>query len=204
MSHRSNLKMDFFNFEQKESILNKQLPNCMSKPYCNCFNDLLQLKIPNEDPNLYVFQSINQIEYFIHLAEIHRNKECVIEVFYSSKISALELRRVVHFMSETRRKFHLLVQSEKKDCFIDFPNKSIPVKRYLGFVSLYCSCLDSMIEMSMYPTSEVNVLYLNQILHMHLNLLFIFEQYLNVKKYGFSFSTRTISGTNNCFQLFFL
>lgn len=195
--------MDLLNFTQREVSLNEKLPYCMGKSSCDCFEEASRYDIFYGTLESYILQSINQTEYFIHQTEIHKNKECLTEIPNSSKISAFVFRRMVHFINVTIRKFNSIITSEEK-CYIDFPIKSVLVVQYLKCLSLYCSCLDSTIEIILNPNSEVNVNFLKQILQLHLDLLFIFQQFLNLKTYGYTFSMKTNAGSNNNFQLFYL
>lgn len=195
--------MDFFNFAHQDSTLNKKLPYCINKSYCDCFEEATRFGLSNGTFELHILQSINQTEYFIHLTETHKNKECLLEVPNPTKISAFVFRRIIHFIDVTRRKFQILSSSDK-NCHIDFPIKSVAIEKYLTCISLYCSCLDVTIETILNPNSEVNINFLKQVLQLHLDLLFIFQQYLNLKNHGYTFSMRTNAGTNNNFQLFYL
>jgi len=87
--------------------------------------------------------------------------------------------------------------------YIDFPNKSIAIPEYLQTVLLYCNYLENIIEILLNPESKINVTSLKSLLESHLELLFIFEQYLRYKKYGYTYISETNFGNINYFQLFY-
>lgn len=196
-------KMIFNSFFNSETSLVQQLPNCITRPVCNCFESFKQLNIAKCDKDTYISKSIEQVEYFIHVTKVHHNKETIIELPYTCKVPARIIRRMVYFMNYTRRKFHLEVQSDNT-VYIDFPSKSIQITQYLHHLFMYHIYLDSVITILLSPESELNIKSLGEILKIHLELLFIFQQYCNLKKYGFTFATITRNGTTNQYQLFII
>lgn len=194
--------MDFIGDTQQEISPSQRLPICMSKSTCDCFEELWKFEFPDETSDCYVFQTINQIEYFIHLVIIHQNKERVIEIPISITTPALIVRRMVYFINLTRRKFAAKTFTDQI-CYIDFTTKCVPLPQYLRLILLQYVQTDATLEIMFYPDSELNIVCLKRILQAHLDLLFIFEQYLNLKRYGYTYSTKTIFGTVNHFQLFY-
>ncbi len=194
--------MDYINHIHHNPTSRQQFPICMTKSVCSCFEELRNCDLSEDDSDPYIIQSIDQIEQFIHLVNIHYNKECVIEMPYSTKTTALVVRRMVHFMNQTRKKFSIQAHSERI-CYIDFIDKCVPVNQYLRFIFLHYIYLDSLFDVMMNPDSEMSLAYLRQLLQLHLDLLFIFQQYINLKRYGFSYSTKTMMGTVNRFSLFY-
>ncbi len=181
----------------------QQFPSCMTKPICNCFEEITSFNFPDGDSEFYISQSIDQIEYFIHLINIHQNKERIIEVRYTVKTTAYIFRRMVYFMNTTRRKFASTYESRKL-CYVDFTTKCVPVLQYLKHIFLYYIYLDGMLEIMTFPDSKLNVSSLKELLLIHLELLFIFEQYLNLLTFGYTFSKQSLAGTNNHYQLFYV
>ena len=174
----------------------------MTKPDCNCF-EIHYKNISKEfDCYTYIHQTMNQIEFYIHLCKLHLNKDSIVEMPYVSKTSAKIFRKMIHSMNVTRRNFYRNAFTEK-NCYIDFPNKSIAIPEYLQTVLLYCNYLENIIEILLNPESKINVTSLKSLLESHLELLFIFEQYLRYKKYGYTYISETNFGNINYFQLFY-
>lgn len=191
------------NFLHQCPPANQQLPNCMIHPYCHCFDVMNSFKFNNGGLESYIIESIDQLEYFIHVIEIHQNKENVIEIPYMCKITAQIFRRMLYFLNFTRRKFQTFAKGDQH-LYIDFPHKSIQVLQYLHYLVLYYNYLDSTIEILLHPNSELNISSLKEVLFIHLELLFVFQQFINFKRFGFSFCTRTKYGKENRYQIFVL
>ena len=194
--------MDHSVLFSKNLWLHKQMPSCMTKPECQCFEVLL--KYINADPNLdiYISQSIDQLEGYIYLVRIHQNKEAVIEIPYATKVSARVLKKMISFINITRKMF-IGAAGNDAFCHIDFPIKSVTVLQYLGYINSYCNYVDAIIDTMLLPTSKIYVDTLRFILEIHIELLFIFEQYQRMKKFGYTFASETSFGTKNMIQLFY-
>jgi hypothetical protein len=182
--------------------LNKQLPSCMTRPECQCFEVLLKFINIESNVDLYISQSMEQLEYYMYLVQIHQNKETVVEIPYTAKVDAKILKKMIFFMNITRKSF-LDILGNDKFCYIDFPNKSVQVLQYLNYVNSYCNYVDTIIETMLLPTSKIHVNTLKMILEIHIELLFIFEQYQRLKRFGYSFSSETKYGAKNMIQLFY-
>lgn len=195
--------MDHISNSHHETSLSQRLPVCMSKSNCYCFEELCKFEFPDVTSDCYIYQSINQIEYFIHIVTTHQNKERVIEIPITITTSALIARRMVYFINLTRRKFASKASNDR-NCYIDFTEKSVSLSQYLRLSFLQYIQTDAMLDIMFFPDSEISIISLRHILQTHLELLFIFEQYLNLKRYGYTFSTRTSFGSINHFQLFYV
>ena len=194
--------MEISNLLLKETAIHKHFPPCMTQPECCCF-ELQDRSISTEsEANLYIEQTINQIELYINIAKTHLNKDAVVEIPYASKTSADIFKKMVHSYQHTRRVFQKDIQNDKR-CYIDFPNKPVQVRKYLYSISLFCDYFENIIETLLNPSSKLTISSLKTLLDSHLELLFIFEQYQRVKKLGYTYISETKSGAINYFQLFF-
>ena len=63
---------------------------------------------------------------------------------------------MIHSMNAIRRNFYRNAFTENH-CYIDFPNKSIAIPKYLQTVLLYCNYLENIIEILLNPESKINV-----------------------------------------------
>jgi hypothetical protein len=53
------------------------------------------------------------------------------------------------------------------------------------------------------PSSKIYIDTLKVLLEIHMELLFVFEQYQRMKKFGYTFASETSFGTKNMIQLFY-
>jgi len=196
--------MNLLNTASSANSLVKQFPPCMTSPDCSCFKEISKQDIPRtSDIDSYVWQSINQVESFIRITWTHTNKDSIIEhPFFTTKVTVRLFKKIVSHIQQTRR-FFLRYILEKKSCFIDFHNKSVTVSQYLQFVTAYCNYINVILDVMLHPTSKLNVSSFKSILEVHLEILFIFEQYQRMEKFGHSYSSETPAGTFNYFQLFY-
>ncbi len=186
----------------RDTTIHKYFPKCITRPECDCFDDL-QNNTNSDDVNLYINQSINLLEKYLYLIKIHHNKESIVEVVYMVKIPTIILKSSIHFIANTKKIFEKMLPKDKK-CNIDFPNKPITVNQYLHYIGLFCSFNKFVIEMMYYDYSKISIEYLKNILEVHLELLFIFEQFLKIQKYGYSFASETVFGSKNFIQLYWI
>lgn len=188
-------------FQNRGSNFCQQFPKCITRPICTCFEEIRPSNVSKSDTDSYISEVTDRIEYFLHLIEIHQNKESIIEVPYVCKVSAKIFRGMVYFMNHTRRKFCLESRLDE-NVYVDFPRKPIKISEYLHHLLMYYIYLDSTINTLLYPESELTINSLDEVLKIHLELLFIFRQYCNFKKYGYTFSMIAPSGSINNYQLY--
>lgn len=181
--------------------LHKQLPPCMIKPECQCFEVLLTFISVDSDVDVYISQSINQIENYIYLVRVHQNKEATVSVPYNCKVSARILKKMISLINLTRKIFNGVAGNDKQ-CYIDFTLKSVLVSQYLNHINSYCNYIDNVIDIMLLPSSKIFIDTLRIILEIHMELLFIFEQYQRIIKFGYSYASETNFGTKNMIQLF--
>lgn len=194
--------MDLSNIFSKNVWLHKQLPTCMTRPECQCFEVLLKFINVDLNVDLYISQSIDQLEHYFYLVQIHQNKEAVVEVLHTTKVSAKILKKMISFINITRKNFLGVVKNDAY-CYIDFPNKSVSILQYLNYINTYCIYVDSIIDTMLMPTSKIHINTLKLIIEIHMELLFIFQQYQRITKFGYTFASETNFGTKNMIQLFY-
>jgi hypothetical protein len=193
--------MDLSRLLLKESTIHKYFPKCITKSDCDCFEEFqkyLPTAIGNE---LYIIQCIELLEQALYLIKIHQNKEAIVEVVYTVKINMSIVKASIQFLSITKKKMEKLIPKETK-CFIDFPNKPVSILTYLKYVELFCNYHVFVMNMIYYNSSKISVEYLKNILEVHLELIFIFQQFQKLQKYGYTFSSETTFGSKNCIQLY--
>ena len=194
--------MDHTVLFSKNLWLHKQIPLCMTKPECQCFEVLLKYINADLNPDDYILQSIEQIEKFIYLVRIHQNKEAVIEIPYAIKVEARILKKMISYIHISRKMF---VKTSGNDtfCYIDFPIRSVQILQYLNYIDTYCNYVDTIITSMLLPSSKIYIDTLKVLLEIHMELLFVFEQYQRMKKFGYTFASETSFGTKNMIQLFY-
>lgn len=181
--------------------LHKQLPSCMTRSECQCFDVLLTFITVDSDVDVYISQTINQIENYMHLVRIHQNKEASVSIPYSIKVGARILKKMSSLINLTRKIFHGIAGNDKQ-CYIDFPLKSVLVSQYLNYVNSYCNYIENIIDIMLLPSSKIYIDTIRIVLEIHLELLFIFEQYQRINKFGYTYASETNFGTKNMIQLF--
>lgn len=193
--------MDISRLLIKETSIHKHFPKCITNPDCDCFVDFHKKQPLSNENEVYIIQVVNILEESLYLIKIHQNKEAIVEVIYMVKTPISAIRSSIRFMINTKKKIEKLLPKDKK-CFIDFPNKPVTVAKYLQYVELFCNYHLFIIDMMYFNTSKVSMEYLRNILEVHLELIFIFEQFLKLQKYGYSYTSETSFGSKNCIQLY--
>lgn len=185
----------------KETNIHKLFPKCITKPDCNCLEDFQKLIPTFTNEDFYISQCIDFLEENLHVLKIHQNKESIVEVFYTVKISVRVIKSAIQFLANTKKIFHKWISKDRK-CFIDFPNKPITINQYLHYVDLFCTYNNYVLEMMYCDDSKILMDYFRNMLDIHLELLFIFQQFRKLQSFGYTFVTETKLGSKNCIQLY--
>jgi hypothetical protein len=137
----------------------------------------------------------------MYLVKIHQNKETIVEIIYTVKVSIDSIRSTIQFLLTTKKKLEKVLP-KNQTCYIDFPNKPISVLQYIEYIDLFCNYHFFIINMMYYNNSKLSIEYLKNILEVHLELIFIFQQFQKLNKFGYTYSSETTFGSKNCIQLY--
>lgn len=193
--------MDISRFLLKESSIHKLFPKCITRSDCDCFEELNK-NLPTATGNeTYILQCIELLEQSMYLIKIHQNKETIVEIIYTVKVSMNTIRSSIQFLLTTKKKLEKVLPKDKR-CFIDFPSKPVSVFQYLQYVDIFCNYHFFIIDMMYYNNSKLSIEYLRNILEVHLELIFIFQQFQKLHKFGYTYSSETTFGSKNCIQLY--
>jgi hypothetical protein len=193
--------MDISRLLSKESSIHKLFPKCITRSDCDCFEEV-QKNFPTATGNdLYIIQCIELLEQSMYLVKIHQNKETIVEIIYTVKVSINAIRSTIQFLLTTKKKLEKVLPNDRR-CYIDFPSKPVSVLKYLQYVDLFCNYHFFIIDMMYYNNSKLSIDYLKNILEVHLELIFIFQQFQKLQKFGYTSSSETTFGSKNCIQLY--
>jgi len=172
---------------------------CFLKSDCKCLEEMPLFNFHGEN---YSQNSKKHVEMFLIQCQKHYEKEYFSQNLIPMEVSAYLVRWNLIFLKETVSRFEAYI-SNIKNVFIDFPGKSISLLNYIQHVKNYHKFVDNMVEISMYPYSKISVFQLKNILEIHLELLMIFEQFVNLLAVGYSHSVKSNYGIVNLYNLFY-
>jgi hypothetical protein len=193
--------MDISRLLSKESSFHKLFPKCITRSDCDCFEEI-QKNLPTATGNdLYIIQCIELLEQSMYLIKIHQNKETIVEIVYTVKVTIDSIKSTIQFLLATKKKLEKVLPKDQR-CYIDFPSKPVTIHQYLQYVDLFCNYHFFIINMMYYNNSKLSMEYLKNILEVHLELIFIFQQFQKLQKLGYTYSSETTFGSKNCIQLY--
>jgi len=100
----NSLKMDF-NVRIDAEGKKYQLPSCIQKSECLCFNDLNNSNEKTEDIAEYISRELKNVKQHLYLVQLHENKDNKVETYEPTLIEAFKIRKVIQQTSTTHTCF---------------------------------------------------------------------------------------------------
>ena len=172
------------------STLNtSNLPECFNQTTCNCFTKLFTKPLyynPN-DVLQYTSFNLQEITTYIQYVEDHSFLDHHLNINLHAYVSASEVNKATEHLLDTVKKFRfqLLLHAEKGEfCCNYFDNGQMSVNRLVMFFEELAELNTKSIQLFNKPTSSLPTRNLTDILEMHRNCLYIFQQFYNMVQYG--------------------
>lgn len=163
--------------KSKSAIFRRdQLPKCSSLNCCTCFEVLSIFDWYFDNMSNYTRKVRQQLEYFQHIIEIHRNKDKQLNTSESTKISGMVVRTVLYYANMTRSYFVNQLQLHG-DCVIRLESNVLNLSDLLTCYRTIYEAWDTTLAICYKPESEIPMSTLSSFLTSHHELITFFEKY---------------------------
>lgn len=171
-----------------------RLPSCATQQVCSCFEELSIFDGSFVNMLDYTRKVKQQLEYFLHIIQIHQSKEKLLNTPESTKIKGVVIRTALFYANLTRNHFleQLLIQG---NCIIRIPSKTVHLRDFLTRYEKLYQAWDVALVICYKPESDLPMLTLKSFLESHLELILIFEKYNQL-----ICSSKTVS-ISTCFEM---
>lgn len=154
----------------------KYFPQCLSKPACQCFNELLTFDAYFKSSKEYIQKAKTNLEKYINIAKLHENKDVVVDSPIQTVVSGNIVKSMIYYLNLSR--IHFLRETKERHNFkIDVGIKSVSLSEFLRYFEEIHNCWDMMMNFFCFLDSELNMMYLKEIFKQHQELILVFEQF---------------------------
>lgn len=179
---------------------NNNLPHCFNKTDCFCFDNIFKKPVYFNETDVIQYTSfyLKEIIDYIEKLEAHSRLDTFLSIDHHSYISAGEVNKSNELFLQTVRKFQLqlLLHSQKGEFYCKHFNEDMNVNLLINFYNELCALNSKSIQLFNKPNSPLPVKNLTDILELHKNTLYIFQQFYNVAQYGRAIFTKDIYNIN--------
>jgi len=179
-----------------------QIPNCIGKTKCVCFEELSTYDGSFENSIDYVKKVKKQLELYLYLVQIHLNKEELMETPDVTYTQGFIIRNVLYFADLSR----IYLQKQVKvygNCTIQLPTKKIKMSDFIiSFEYLY-HAWDLSLEIFFNPDSEIPLSSLKTVLESHYEIINVYEKYNLFSFNGYTYPITSNNGFQNLYHLFY-
>jgi len=171
------------------TISTSYLPPCFNQKTCNCFTTLFNEPLYYNPVDVLQYTSFNlqEINQYIQCVEAHTYLDQHLNINLHSHVSASEVNKATEHLIETVQKFQfqLLLHADQGEFYCKYlHNGEMSVNRLVNFFKALAELNATSIRMFNKPTSSLPTKNLMDILEMHKNCLYIFQQFYNIVQYG--------------------
>lgn len=164
------------------------LPKCFNKENCSCFDDIFIKPIYYNESDVLQYTSFNlrEVIKYIRVIESHNKLDQQLNLNLHSHISASELSKATdHFLNTVRRfQNQLILHSDKGEFFCKHFNEQMSVNKLIEFYEELAHLNTKSLHLFNKPNSSMPTKYLLDILEMHRNCLYIFQQFYTTVQFG--------------------
>lgn len=165
------------------------LPQCFNKTSCDCFIYLFTKPTYYNPSDVLQYTSFNlqEVNQYIKLVEAHSLLDQHLNVNLHAQVSAGEVNNATEHLLETVKKFQfqLLLHAHRGEFYCKyFNNGEMSVNQLVLFFEELAELNRKSIKLFNKPTTSLPTKNLTDILEMHRNCLYIFQQFYNVTQYG--------------------
>lgn len=164
------------------------LPVCINHENCSCFLNIFQKPIHYNPSDVLQYTTFNldEITKYLELLHSHIQLDEIIHTSRFSFISACEVHKANEHFLETVKRFQiqLLLHSDKGEFYCNYYNEDMNVNRLNLFYEELGNINTKSIQLFNKPCSPITIRNLIDVLDLHKNCLYIFQQFFNVVNYG--------------------
>jgi hypothetical protein len=165
------------------------LPLCFNQKTCNCFSQLFikPLHYSSSDILQYTTFNLQEIHQYLQLVEDHSLLDQHLSLNLHSHVSANEISKATEHLLETVKKFQfqLLLNANRGEFYCKYFNSGeMSVNRLVNFYESLAELNKTSVQLFNKPASLLPTKNLTDILEMHQNCLYIFQQFYNIVQYG--------------------
>jgi hypothetical protein len=170
------------------AVTNNSFPKCFQQNYCSCFDTLFK-KPKHFNPNdVLQFTSfyLEEITNYINIVEAHSRLDAVTNNDRHSNVTASEVHKANTHFHETIKKLQLqlLLNKDRGDFYCKHYNDEMNVNQLIDFYDELCTLNSKSVQLFNTPNSPLPTKHLVDILELHKNCLYIFQQFYNVTQFG--------------------
>jgi len=171
------------------NLATSNLPHCFNQKTCNCFTNLF-LKPLYYNPNdvlQYTSFNLQEIHQYLQYVEDHSVLDQYLNINLHANVTASEVHKATEHLLETVKKFQfqLLLYADRGEFYCKyFDNGEKSVNRLINFYEALAELNSTSIQLFNKPTTSLPTKNLVDILEMHRNCLYIFQQFYNIVQYG--------------------
>jgi hypothetical protein len=172
-----------------ESVVINNLPKCFNQTNCDCFAALFT-KPTYYNPNdilQYTSFNLQEIIRYIENVQAHSYLDQQLNINLHAYVSANEVKNATEHLIETVKKFQfqLLLHANRGEFYCKyFDTNEMSVNRLISFFDELAELNIKSVQLFNKPTSSLPTKNLTDILEMHRNCLYIFQQFYNCVQYG--------------------
>jgi hypothetical protein len=173
---------------EDSAVSNNSLPQCFNQTHCYCFDNLFKKPIHFNETDVIQYTSfyLKELTNYIENLEEHSRLDTFFNVDHHTTIAASEVKKSNDLFLQTICKFQLqlLIEAKKGEFYCKHFNEDMNVSQLINFYHELSTLNSKSIHLFNNPNSPLPVKNLTDILEIHRNCLYIFQQFYNVAQYG--------------------
>lgn len=169
-------------------VYTDSLPQCYNKENCNCLDGVFSKPSHFNPSDVLQYTNVNlkEVSSHIEILQAHQRLDNIVNSSRFTHVNACEVLKANHHMLETVKRFHvqLLLHSDKGDFFCKYFNDDMDVQKLILFFEELGTINSKSIQLFNKPSSPLSTKNLIDILELHRNCLYIFQQFYHVTNFG--------------------
>jgi hypothetical protein len=164
------------------------LPPCYQQNYCSCFDNLFKKRNNYNQNDVLQFTSyyLEEITNYLNLIESHSQLDIATNKNEHVNVNASEVHKANNHFHDTVKKLQLqlLLHHDMGEFHCKYFNENMNVNHLVDFYDELCTLNSKSIQLFNKPQSPLPTKHLVDLLELHRNCLYIYQQLYNVKQYG--------------------
>lgn len=187
-----------------DASLKVKLPRCIEEQECTCFSNHFQsisiCSAMDADYGVHVANRRSDIDITLHMIRRHELKDELLNT--KSAIDALTIRIAVTSAKTLLKMFQY--RTHGKPTFkISYPARIVESKMYLMTVEKMLEGIDAGLACFSTPQTREPLYIYKNIIHIFTELTCIFEKYLQLEKFGYTFPIIAHYGITNLYHIYY-
>jgi hypothetical protein len=170
------------------TVTTNTLPKCYNNSECCCFDNVFDKPTHFNPADILQYTNLNLQEISAYIDELnnHIRLDDTLNTSRFRNVNAIEVHKANQHFLETVRRFQmqLLLHRDKGDFFCKYFNDDMDVNKLILFYEELGNINNKSIQLFSKPSSPLTARNLIDILDLHRNCLYIFQQFYNVKNFG--------------------